>query len=224
MPAQAGGIPRTLLLGLNPVKPPFDDSVARRDFLGSIAAAHLKLPVDAGTTRTRCAYLPAKIATSPIVTALRAEGRPPKTRIVVRSGDLDFASLAPAFPQGTQFEILSGPEFESRLSTGNYQAFLMVYSHGFMDPALDLLEMLWLTRLSDPVVLDVNNRLAEATRMEDRPAVLETIYSVQRSLAESGLLFPLAEITPTLLIDSRIHGFRTDLFWNPIIGDAWIGE
>ncbi len=219
-----GGIPRTLLLGLNPLNRPFEDATVRRNFLGSLAPQKLILPSETGTIRAKCSYLPQMIAAFPAVSSLRPEAPAVPAQIICKSHDINIGQLAPAFPPGVELIPLQDEDFKARLNSGDYQAFLIEYQHGFLEPALDLLELLSITKQSDPIMLDAENRLTETMRMEDRSAIMEIVLAVEKTLAESGLLFPLAEFTPAIPIDNRLRDVTLNLFWNPVIENCWIGE
>lgn len=222
-----GGIPRTILLGLNPLKPPFSDIQVRRNFLASLSPSKFQLPEDRGTIKARCSYIPAPLGGFPAVTALSAEGalQLPAIRIMVVAGsEINSAVLSPAFPAGAEIEEVADDDFRARLAAGDYQAFLLIYEHRFWHPALDLMEMLSDTRVADAAMLDASNRLGEVATLDDRSATLETIVAAERSLAESGILFPLAEYSPAVMVETRIHGMHLDMRWNLVLDDCWVED
>lgn len=217
--------PITLLLCLNPSRAPFSDVAIRRALLSAITPARISVSPEHGALRTRCAYLPSELGIFPAIAAMPGEegAAIPGFTVICRSeGRLAPDAIGPAFPGGVAFSALSPAEFEARIAAGDYDAFVIEFEHRFRNAALDMMEMLYLTRLSSPDMLDASNRIAEAIRIDDRDTWNQAVISASRSVAESGILFPLGELTPRIPVDPRLRGIHLDLRWNPRIEDCWI--
>ncbi len=220
------GIPRTLLLVLNPSKVPFGSAEARRNFISSVGLEKLSLSPELGVLKKRCGYLPSQLGAFPTVAALSATDTPgpaSPVRIMMKRGDvLGAAEMVSVFPTGIEFEELDEGQLLARMASGEYQACLLAYEHRFFHPVLDLMEMLDCTGIVDPSVLDATNQLAEAARLDDLSAVAAAVLAAEKSIAESGVLFPLAEISPVVRVDDRLRGLELDMRWNPTLDDCWI--
>ncbi|MEW6368432.1 MAG: hypothetical protein AB1714_27710 [Acidobacteriota bacterium] len=219
-----GGFPLTLLLCLNRSTRLFSQVEARRNFIASVKPDRIRLPRGRGMATPGCAYLPVELGGASMVTALppTSQAPLPAVRVMLRDGPFSAAVLAAAFPPGTEFDAVAPGEFETRRSSGDYQALLELYQHKFTHAALDLREMLSRLHLFDPAILDASNRASEAMLMEERALVVRTIQAAQKSLAESGLVFPLCEFTPAVKVDSRLHDLTVDRRWNLDLADCWI--
>lgn len=220
------GIPRTLLLVLNPSKVPFGSADARRDFISSVGLEKLSLSPELGALKKRCGYLPSQLGSFPTVAALAPTETPgpgSPVRIIMRRGDvLGAAEMVNVFQTGIEFEELDEEQLSARMASGDYQACLLAYEHRFFHPVLDLMEMLDGTGIVDPSVLDATNQLAEAARLDDQSAAAAAVLAAEKSIAESGVIFPLAEISPAVRVDGRLRGLELDMRWNPVLDDCWI--
>jgi len=212
----------TLLLVLDPSRPPFDrgavratvaDALSRSDLAGRVlpgAAPPAGLlpprlwppaPDSAEASRTRDAA-PA----TPITLAVSSEVPPlVSQRLVAYLDSLGFRASAMA---RTPDHVLDAPA----------HARLLLWSPEVPEPELALRELAGLA----PAVGGVLEALAAAARELEAPRRRVLLHEAETVLRASGVLVPLAVVPVAAHASANLHGVATDRAGRLVLEDAWL--
>lgn len=212
----------TLLLILDPSRPPFDSATLRASAAGTLVRSDLAGRVLPGAERS-AGLLPPKLWPStpggpdaaarpraatgtPITLAVSAEVPPlVSQRLVAYLDELGFrATVAAASPD--------------RVAAATAHARLLLWAPEVAEPELALRELADLA----PPVAGVAEALAAAAREEDAARRRSLLHQAEKALRTSAVLVPLAVVPVAAHARPHLHGVTTDRAGRLVLEDAWL--
>lgn len=212
----------TLLLVLDPSRPPFDSAALRASVVESLAHSDLAGRVSPGAQRPS-GLLPPRLwpppsgGTEPTAPPAVRAGRPITLAVSAEVPPLVSQRLVAYLDdRGLRVEAVATPA--ERVLEATAHARLLLWSPEVPEPELALREL----AAMGPEMPTVAEALAAAAREADAQRRRSTLLEAERALRASAVLIPLAVVPMAAQARANLHGLAADRAGRLVLEDAWL--